>query len=130
MLDRHDVHPVRHRGRRANRPQPAQVADVSLALVQQGREIADPEVGIVGGFPAYLRAQPQVAPHQRRHAHPRRRVDVVEASAVDDHRPIRMHGVLRGRGVPAPHEVAYPADLAAGGSSSHPCTGTDTQPAT
>ena len=68
----------------------------------------------MGRFATYLGTEPQVAAHQRRDAHPRRRVDVVEASAVERHRPVRVHGVLRGRGVPAPHEIAYTADLAAG----------------
>ncbi len=111
---RHDAIPSAISLAAADRPQPFEVSGVGPALVEQRREVADAEVGIVGRFAAHLGAEAQVAAHQRRNGHPRGRIDVVETPAVDRHRPVGVHGVLGGRGVPAQHEVANAADLAAG----------------
>ena len=70
--------------------QPGEVADVGVAFVEQGREVADAEVRIVGRFAAHLGAQAQVAAHQRRDGGPLGRVDVVETAAVEDHRAVRV----------------------------------------
>ena len=79
LVTAHRGIPCGHVGGLRHRPQPRQVAHVGLALVEQGREVADPEVRIVGGVAAHLRAQAQVAPHQRRDGQPGGRLDVVES---------------------------------------------------
>ena len=131
VLDRHDAIPSAIAAAAATDRSRLQVAGVGPALVQQRREVADPEVRVVGGFAAYLRAEPQVAAHQRRHGHPGRRVDVVEALAVDRHRPVRAHGVLRrARRGGAARSRARRGSGCRALRPRTPCTGTDTQPVT
>ena len=101
-----------------------QVADVGPRLVEKRQEVADPEIGVVRRVATYLRTKAQVSTHERWHGDPCRRVDVVESLAVDRHRAVGVHDVIRS-GVAAPYEVSHAADLGSRCLVGRPWTGTE-----
>ena len=113
---RHDAHPVRHRRRRADRPQPFAGSGCRPGACRAGQGNRRPRSRDRGPVPR-TPGRPAAGSRASAAARLTRAGGSMSSRPLPsiDHRPVRVHRVLRGRGVPAPHEVAYPADLAAGG---------------